>query len=294
MCRDWRGFTVMVLLNKYLNQNHDWSSSAKVLVSVLLSYNENNVRGCHISSRRLWYELIMHMNYHLVHHILPQDKSMGLIHQCTYKYCTLWWNDAYLDNLVRQLGSRRTLSPKIKSQQDHMTVTIVSSTLDKHAAQKAARRVPCQPLPVLTANDHDACNEKKACDWQADDAQGLIICNNNNNSNTQPRMYQVEEQPDVLPYLKSSSHLESEGNRKKTVELSLGENRGWGQGQNDASTACWSRPYLWQAGAASQHKQLIFPCIWHNPTSVWKKRGSWGLPLCPPRHRVCLEGRELR
>lgn len=85
---DWRGLTVMVSLNKYLNHNHDSLAFAQVLVSILLSYNENNVKGCHISSRSLWYELIMHMNCHLVHHILPQDKSVVLIHQCTYKYCT--------------------------------------------------------------------------------------------------------------------------------------------------------------------------------------------------------------
>lgn len=191
---DWRVHTVMVLLNKYLNHNHDWLAFAQVLVSVLLSYNENNVRGCHISSGSLWYELIMHTSCHLVHHILPQDKSMALIHQCTYKYCTqhlLWWNDAYHDNLVQHLGSRRSLSPKIKQQQDHMTV-IVSRRLHKHPSQRTASWVPCQPLPVLTANDHNACDEKKACNWQSDDAQGLIVCNNNNN--THPRMYQVESE----------------------------------------------------------------------------------------------------
>lgn len=58
--------------------------------------------------------------------------------------------------------------------------------------------------------------------------------------------------------------------------------RGWGQRQNDRSTACWSHLHLWQAGAASAHKQLISPCIRHNQTSIWKKRGSWGLPLCLP------------
>lgn len=82
----WRGLTVMVLLNKHLNHNPDWLAFAQVLVSVLLSYNENNVGGCHTSSSRsFWYELIMNINHHLVHHILPQDKSTVLIHQCTYK-----------------------------------------------------------------------------------------------------------------------------------------------------------------------------------------------------------------
>lgn len=104
----------------------DWLF-AQVFISVLLSYNENNVRGCYISSRCLCYELIMHMNCHLVHHILPQDKSMVLIHQCTYKYCTqpsLGWNDAYLDNLVRHLGSRHSLSPKMKRHRDHVTIIV--------------------------------------------------------------------------------------------------------------------------------------------------------------------------
>lgn len=146
-CRDWRGLMVMVSLNKDLNHNHDWLAFAQVLVSVLLSYNENNVRGCHISSRSLCSELIKHMDRHLVHHILPQDKSMVLIHQCTYKYCTqpsLWWNDAYLDNLVRHLGSRRTLSPKIKQQHDHMTVMFLGDyTNIKDCTLSSLSAPPC-------------------------------------------------------------------------------------------------------------------------------------------------------
>lgn len=149
----------------------------------------------HPTASVVWINHAHELPSYLVHHILPQDKYMVLIHQCTYKYRTepsLWWNDDYLDNLVRHLGSWRTLSPKIKQQQDHMTV-IVSRRLHKHVPQKTARRVLCQPLPLLTTNDHDACDEKKACNWQSDDAQGLIVCNNNNHSNTnQPRMYQVE------------------------------------------------------------------------------------------------------
>lgn len=125
---------------------------AQVFISVLLSYNENNVRGCYISSRCLCYELITHMNCHLVHHILPQDKSMVLIHQCTYKYCTqpsLWWSDAYLDNLVRHLGSRHSLSPKIKQHRDHMTITVFVGdyTNTRHARTHA--RFPVSPSLYL-------------------------------------------------------------------------------------------------------------------------------------------------
>lgn len=40
--------------------------------------------------------------------------------------------------------------------------------------------------------------------------------------------------------------------------------------------------HLWQAGAASACKQLIAPYIWQNQTSIWKTRGSRGLPLCLP------------
>lgn len=35
--------------------------------------------------------------------------------------------------------------------------------------------MPSQLFPVLTANDHQACDEKKACDRQSNDAQGLIV-----------------------------------------------------------------------------------------------------------------------
>lgn len=70
-----------------------------------------------------------------------------------------------------------------------MTIIVFlgGDTNARHAS--SARQVPRQPRPVLTANDHDARDEKAGCNWQSDDAQGRVVCNNNNN--TQARTSQV-------------------------------------------------------------------------------------------------------
>lgn len=77
--------------------------------------------------------------------------------------------NTHLDDLLRRLGSRHTLPPTGQTWYEYNCVSVSDDKQETGA-------VPSESQSLLTADDHDAHDEKNRRDGQSGDAQRLIIC----------------------------------------------------------------------------------------------------------------------